>query len=230
MKNVTSLISQARTATENEDTGSTSFGIQDAEIIQYLNDAQYRLQSLIVHQHPDVFSDEAEITCDGSEKYDLKTAAPLILIDNKVLNVEYSSTGNADDYYVLDETSLKNRSPGSDGSPEFYIRSSGKIIPVSKPSSGKLRVTYIKRIKELVSAVTDANTQTLTPELPEISERYLLSYTEWKLLKRDSSVDSGEALQELTTMEQDIVKSYRHINDDVQSIPNINHWDDWSLD
>lgn len=230
MKNITSLISQARIATENEDTGSSDFGIQDTEIIQYFNDAQYRLQSLIVHQHPDVFSDEVEITCDGSEKYDLKTVAPLILIDNKVLNVEYSSTGNTDDFYVLSETSLKNRSPGSEGSPEFYIRSSGKIIPVAKPSSGKLRVTYIKRIKELVSAVTDATKQTLTPELPEIAERYLLAYVEWKLLKRDSSVDSAEALQELNTMEQDIVKSYRHINDDVQIIPNINHWDDWSLD
>ena len=230
MKNITSLISQARIATENEDTGSSNFGIQDTEIIQYFNDAQYRLQSLIVQQHPDVFSDEVEITIDGSEKYDLITAAPLIFINNKVLNAEYSSTGNADDYYVLEETSLKNRNPNSEGHPSFYIRSSGKIIPVARPSSGKLRVTYIKRIKELVSAITDATKQTLTPELPEIAERYLLAYVEWKLLKRDSSVDSAEAMQELATMEAEIVNSYKHINDDVQTIPEINQWDDWSLD
>ena len=104
MKTVANLILQARKATENTDVDeSNGIGIFDSEFTQYLNDAQYRLQSLIVQQHPDVFSDEAEITIDGSEKYDLATAAPLIFINNKVLNAEYSSTGNTDDYYVLEE-------------------------------------------------------------------------------------------------------------------------------
>lgn len=230
MKTVANLITHIRTTTENTDVDTpNNIGIDDTEFIQYLNDAQYRLQSLIVQQHPDVFSDEAEITIDGSEKYDLATAAPLILINNKVLNVEYSSTGNSDDYYVLEETSLKNRSPGSTGSPSFYVRSSGKIIPVGKPSSGKLRVTYIKRLKELVTSVSDATKQTLTPELPEICERYIIAYTEWKILKRDSSVDSTEAMSELLQMQKEIVDSYKHINDDVQMIPEINQFDDWSI-
>jgi hypothetical protein len=234
MKDLASLITQARVATENEDTGSTDFGIQDSEFIQYFNDAQYKIQSLIVQQHPDVFSEEIEITCDGSEKYDIKTeisnqSKQPILIDNKILNVEYSSTGNADDYYVISETSLKNRAPGSDSSPISFIRSSGKIIPVGKPSSGKLRITYIKRVKELVASVVTAASQTTTSELPEITERYLLAYVEWKILKRDSSIDSKEAIQELKDIEADIIKSYRHINDDIQLIPSINQSDDWSL-
>lgn len=53
-------------------------------------------------------------------------------------------------------------------------------------------------------------------------ERYLLSYCAWKILKRDSSMDSVEAVQELERMAREIVDSYGLISDDLQLIPDIN--------
>ena len=65
-------------------------------------------------------------------------------------------------------------------------------------------------------------------ELPRNVERYLIAYCAWKILKRDSSVDSQEAVQELLQMENDIVESYAVISDDVQYIPLINE-EEWTL-
>ena len=56
----------------------------------------------------------------------------------------------------------------------------------------------------------------------------MIAYCAWKILKRDSSVDSQEALTELTMMARDIVSSYGAISDDVKLIPELNSWDDWS--
>ena len=66
------------------------------------------------------------------------------------------------------------------------------------------------------------------PELGEEVERYLQSYAVWKVLKRDSSVDSTEAIQELGEIEADILASYADLGDDIQEIPVINNDDDFN--
>lgn len=146
MRYVKYLIDQVRRETENED--QTSFtGIKDSEFLQYLNDAQHRLQSLITAHHPRVFIEETKIDIvSGQESYDLPTD---IFLENKVHKVEYSSTGDLDDYYILEEADYSIRSSGSTGSPANYIRMSGKILLSPVPTSGKLRINYIKRIREL---------------------------------------------------------------------------------
>lgn len=58
-------------------------------------------------------------------------------------------------------------------------------------------------------------------------ERYIQSYCEYKVLKRDSSIDSQEALQELSLMEQEIIDSYAEISDDIVEIPEINDEGEW---
>ena len=64
---------------------------------------------------------------------------------------------------------------------------------------------------------------------PEV-ERYIHAYVEWKILKRDSSMDSSEAVQELINMEQEIVDSYADIDgDDIYEIPEINDSEDWGF-
>ena len=60
-------------------------------------------------------------------------------------------------------------------------------------------------------------------------ERFLISYAAWKILKRDSSIDSQEAIQELQLMEEEIIKSYALITDDVTFVPQLNTWEDWSV-
>lgn len=328
MRYVKYIIDQVRRETENEEV-SEFIGIQDSEFLQYLNDAQHRLQSKIVAKHPSVFVEETVISVvSGQEAYSLPSDA---FLGNKVSNVEFSSTGNDQDYYNLEEISLKRRRPGSSGDPSKYIRKSGKLLLAPIPTSGKIRLNYVKRIPELdlrrgivsgyflcsdpsyttqttcenatetwatpsdlssgavltlnsselltsttdltehqyicivdkdgnmkmknipLSTVVDVNSlilgshtaeegesisvgdyvvggkdTTTHSELPRNVERYLIAYCAWKILKRDSSVDSQEAVQELLQMENDIVESYAVISDDVQYIPLINE-EEWTL-
>ena len=315
MRSVTRLIEQVRRQTENEDFDSF-VGISDEEFIQYINDAQYNLQAAIVHQHPRVFTAEAIVDAvNGQESYELPSDC---LLANKVHNVEYSNTGDEDDYYVLEQSTIKYRTTGIQGSPTKYTRLGGKLLLAPVPQSGgKLRITYIKRLRELdkkqaqVGAARDAkpndniisssgtfdialetnnfetNTDGLSKhdfvcivdkegkslvknieitssslsvitcpahtldtgesatipvgayivggkdttthsELDISVERYLISYCAWKILKRDSSVDSSEAAEELAMMLREIVKSYAMVSDDIQFIPQLNSWDDWS--
>lgn len=315
MRSVTRLIEQIRRQTENDEV-SDFVGIQDEEFIQYLNDAQYNLQAQIVHQHPRVFIEEAIIqTVSGQERYDLPSNC---FLGNKVHNVEYSASGNDDDYYTLSQTTMKSRASGVDADPSQYIRVAGQILLTPQPTSGgKVRINYVKRLRELdkrkakvltelsetdissdftitldnanfgtnaddialhdyicivdkegrnvvknieidvdatdsiLSSQIKCKAHTLDAEdmssIPAGSyivggkdttshselgievERYLIAYCAWKILKRDSSVDSAEALQELTAMAQEIVKSYALITDDIQLIPDINSRDDWSI-
>jgi hypothetical protein len=61
---------------------------------------------------------------------------------------------------------------------------------------------------------------------PEV-ERYVQCFVEYKILKRDSSVDSQEAFQELAEIENDIISSYADISDDITDIPDINDGEWW---
>ena len=323
MRSVTKLIKQIRNQTENEEFGDFT-GINDTEFIQYLNDAQYNLQSIIVAQHPNVFIKETIITVAPNQQgYNLPSDC---FLNNKVNNVEFSATGKEDDYYVLDSTTIKNRDPGVEGYPNRYIRYNGKILLTPIPSNGgTIKVNYIYRLPELgkraaqigqktqevdvegVPTPTDVDTvvsssenfsltidnstlpinqdllsnydyfcivdkegrfviknieidtisfnevickphtldtgepfvipvgsyivggkdTTSHSELGIETERYLISYCAWKILKRDSSVDSQEAMAELQQMAQEIVNSYKVITDDVSFIPDLNSQDRW---
>lgn len=140
MKKVDKLIDQVRRQTENENEDS----IVDAEILQYLNDAHERLHSTITARHPRVFVKEKEYDLvAGASEYELPSDA---FIGNKVLNVEYSHTGNVDDYYPLEPITLKERT-NYEGYPVNYVRRTGKIIldPIPSSSTGKIRVNYVQR-------------------------------------------------------------------------------------
>lgn len=56
-------------------------------------------------------------------------------------------------------------------------------------------------------------------ELPDIAERYLLKFCDWRMLKRDSSNDSREQKEELNEMESDIVGLYAKNDFDVTEVP-----------
>ena len=146
MRYVKYLIDQVRRETENED--ATYFvGIKESEFLQYLNDAQHRLQSLITAHHPKVFIEETIMNIvSDQESYEFPSD---IFLENKVHKVEYSSSGDEEDYYILEEGDYSVRSSGQSGSPLNYIRMSGKILLAPIPTSGKLRINYVKRIREL---------------------------------------------------------------------------------
>ena len=63
--------------------------------------------------------------------------------------------------------------------------------------------------------------------LTDMAARYIEAYCIYKILKRDSSVDSAEQAQELIAMESEIVDSYKEIPNDLTNIPYINNDDNW---
>ena len=299
------LIDEIRNHTENEDF-SNSIGIKDAEFIRFINDAQYRIHSLIVQQHQDSFLKEKEIDVVAStEAYSLPSD---IYLNNRIRHVFYKDTSNDKDYYLLKPATLNNRQPGYTGYPSYYIRTADKILlnPVPAQSNAKIKLYYTRMLPRVdkrrarVGAVTlDNATNSITSlsfnittesididalekrnffsvidrngnikmkdieydsidtgtgvvtitngftyedgesisvddyivpgknsathlDLPESIERYVIAYTSWKILKRDSSVDSSEAIQELSEMESEIVASYANLQGDIYEIPLIN--------
>jgi len=175
------LITQVRKQSENTDFSDTT-GIGDDEVIQYLNDAQHRLQTVILAQHPAVFLTESVQNTEArKETYDLPSDA---YIGNKVTNVEYSSTGNELNYYPLRLGNLKNRASGRYGAPMLYIRQSGKLLLVPTPDSNhaKLRITYVKRIDQIdirrgiISSVATSGT-TITSLIGDLSATTYLDLT-----------------------------------------------------
>ena len=147
MRNVELLIKHVRKQTENEAVSGFE-GITDMEFVQYMNDAQYNVQSAIVQTHPRVFIKERVLTAVvGQERYDIPHDAYL---KNKVHNVEYSPTGDEDDYYVLSEDTIKRRNPGISGSPIKYIRMAGQLLLTPQPQDpGKIRLNYVQSLRRL---------------------------------------------------------------------------------
>lgn len=166
MRRLDLLIDQARRNTENVEFNATS-GISDEEFLQYVNDAQDRLQSLIGTRFPDLFQTEKEIA--SIQNRDYYSVPDDCFLGSRIDLVEYSKTGQADDYYFLNKGLLKEKLPGVYGSPEFYIRRSSRFLtyPIPDTSSGLFRVTYQKSLPRLdirratVSAATLA-TDTIT--------------------------------------------------------------------
>ncbi len=149
MRRIDFLLTQARRQTENDEF-SDSTGIADIELLQYFNDAQYRMLSLITSVHQNIFVKESAsipVTTD-QEVYQLPDD---VFLENRISSVEYSHTNLDRDYFKLDPIILAERRPGSRGFPNNYIRRSGKILlsPIPSSSTGKLRINYVRRIAEL---------------------------------------------------------------------------------
>ena len=177
---VSYLIDDVRSSTENEDVSDT-IGIKDPEFLRFINDAQYRIQNLIIQKHPQVFLTEYTTSVVANqEAYSIPTNS---YMGNKVSQVEYSyKTSGVDYFYPLKPASLFERRSGTQGSslnrPEKYIRKSGQIllVPVPSSSSGQLRVNYVARVPKLdlrrgsVASVTlDSATSTITALALDVS-------------------------------------------------------------
>lgn len=143
------LIDDVRTSTENTDVSDT-VGIKDTEFLRFLNDAQHRIQNLIVQKHPSIFLTEYTTqVVGGQESYAIPVRA---FMGNKISQVEYSSdTSGTDNFIPLRPGSLYERNSGADGYPLKYIRKAGVflLVPVPESSTGQLRVTYTHRLPKL---------------------------------------------------------------------------------
>lgn len=71
-------------------------------------------------------------------------------------------------------------------------------------------------------AVIGRDTSTHQLDIDQTVERYLITYAVYKVNQTDSNNDSGEALQALMAMKQEIVQSYAQVDSDFAGIPEIN--------
>lgn len=300
MRNISLLITASRRATENEEFTDSS-GIQNEEFIQYLNDGQEEIHSVINSTFPHVLMGK-QITnvTQGLETYDIPWNAYL---GTRLDYVEYSPSGNADDYYPLKKGSMKERLNGVSANPSFYIRNNSEVILQPPPQqAGKIRFTFQRAIPRLdsrratvASVVLDTATKTITSlyfdttlvidsealleenyltivdkngvvqmaripvdaidtstgevtvsagfvyqdgetitagdwacrgkyssthsQLPDVCEKYLLEYTNARILMRDSSSDASAIAQIMAKVQQTIQTAFAEPDSDPDYVP-----------
>lgn len=149
MRYIGNIITRIRQISENEDFSDTS-GISDDEILQYLNDAQVRIQSAISNTHPYVFQVEEELsTVANQEAYDIPWDA---FLGNRIDLVEHTNGQDRSSYVVLKQGRMPERvSSRVYTHPSFYIRRAGQILLQPAPGTGNdlLRLTYQKRLPKV---------------------------------------------------------------------------------
>jgi len=305
MQRLENLIEISREDTENEEFSDT-IGIKDTQFIRWFNSAQEKIQSLIAQKHQRIFVVEQpkfSIT-PRQEEYDLPFD---IYLDNRITQIEFSSSGRDDDFFALDQGTMKERNSITFGIPARYIRRGGKFLlaPIPDGVPGQIRISYVKRLPKIdirratISSVsTSGNTittliislssddktiidkqfpffsvvnaegdqqmrrikytnidqgtgivtidpsfifengETITTSdflvagpdtanrpdtlLPEMTERFLVEFMNWKAQKKDSSNDAGPMSQELVDMLNEIIETFADTDDDIIGIPEIN--------
>lgn len=147
MRRVDLLITQSRRATENQEFTATA-GIQDEEFLQYLNDGQEEIHSILQQTFPSILTTYKEQTAvQGQEAYSVPRD---LYLGTRIDQIEYSPSGVSTDYYLIKKGQLKERLNVQAGNPAFYIRRGDEILMQPKPQqAGKIRWSYQKAIPKL---------------------------------------------------------------------------------
>lgn len=140
MRRLDFLLTQVRRTTGNTDVNA----IIDDEFVQYFNDGQERIQSLVVQRYPRLFTKEGTINLVlNQDEYDLFSD---MFTPHRVRCVERTET-NEDGYYRLPRINPveRNRLHG------YFLRENKLILDstsrISKTDG--LRVQYIKKIPRI---------------------------------------------------------------------------------
>lgn len=166
MRNLELLITQARRATENLEFSDT-VGLSDNEFIQYANDAQDQLESVISKVNSDLFMTSKIISLSqGVDSYQIPTDA---LLGTKVAVVLYSPNGIEQNYRPLNQGRPSEIVGSFTGTPSFFVRlgTQIKLIPAPQSSSATLKLHYVQKLPRLdvrtgtISAIT-LGTSTIT--------------------------------------------------------------------
>ena len=147
MRRVDLLITASRRATENQEFTATA-GIQDVEFLQYLNDGQEEIHSILQGTFPSILTAyKTQQVVQNQEAY----AMPRDLyLGTRIDQIEYSCSGTPDSYYILKKGTLKERLNTQAGNPAFYIRRGAEILIQPKPQqAGIMRWSYQRAIPTL---------------------------------------------------------------------------------
>lgn len=159
MRQLDLLITQARRATENTEFSDT-VGISDNEFIQYANDAQDELESVISKVNADAFLSTKVITLSqGIDTYNIPSDA---LIGTKVVVVMYSPNGVEQSYRPLSQGRPSEIVGSFQGTPSFFVRlgTTLRLVPAPQSGAATLKVIYVQKLPRLdirsgrISAIT----------------------------------------------------------------------------
>ena len=169
MENVSILIHNVRRLTGNTNFSTTS-GIPDEDIILALNDAQDRAQLLISNSNSEAkhFTTEEEISLVANQEGYSLTGR--LYFNKEIQNVEFSYSGNDEDYQPLTKVSFLNRNSDTSDYCSHYYRRHGRLYinPIPTSSTGTLRVMYeatvddLDKRRGLISTVTGLSSTTFT--------------------------------------------------------------------
>jgi hypothetical protein len=147
MRKAELLIQASRKATENQEFTATA-GIQDDEFLEYLNNGQEEIHSILQSTFPSILTgyrvDQAVVQ---QEAYPMPRD---LYLGTRIDMIEYSCSGRDQDYYLLKKGQLKERLNTQAGNPAFYIRRGNEILLQPKPQqSGLIRWSYQRAIPKV---------------------------------------------------------------------------------
>lgn len=145
MKYIGDIISEARRDSNNTDTT----GISTEDFLRWANYGQEAIFGKILQTSPMSFQAESEISIVAEqEAYDIPDN---VYLGERIVNVEFSSSGLSRDYFKLYEVSLSFRNTYPSLRPQNYIRRNGQVLlrPTPNQTGGTLRVTYERQIDSI---------------------------------------------------------------------------------
>ena len=164
MRQTSDLITAIRTISRNSANSDGTFAITDAEIVQYLNDAQDRLQNLLccTKNIAKIFVTEKIIPLVAAQE--AYSVSDRVLLNKQFEYVEYSATGLVGDYIRLKKYDYFNRDTNSTTYPQGYFKRGGQIMlqPTPSTAQGALRISYERELDDLSLRCGTVTTATLT--------------------------------------------------------------------
>lgn len=151
MKRADELITQARSLSRNAANADGTVAIPDEVILQYLNDAQDRIQNLIssTKNISKIFATQQIIPLVANQE--AYSVPDRVLLNKQIEMVEFSFTGSLTDYVPLEKFHLFNRDTNTTSYPTGYIKRGNTLLiqPTPSVSGGTLRVTYERELDDL---------------------------------------------------------------------------------
>lgn len=182
MKRVDQLITEIRGWTNNTNY-STTAGIAQERFVEAVRDAQQMLQGAVMRANPDCSWFDTQATysvTSGTTSYGLPAD---VYYYDQVKIVEFSQSGNADDYVALDPIKYETHSQNASWPPFGYDVIAGQVWLTPPPNSttGTLRVTYVKRMSDLDLVRGTISSYAAPPALVLANDSFLdaTSLTAW---------------------------------------------------
>lgn len=166
MRRADVLIREARRISRNSANADGTYSIADDEVLQYLNDAQDRIQNKMSSRKniAKIFVTQQIISIVASQE--AYTIPDRLLLNKQIESVEFSFDGTVGNYVTLEKLNFFNRDTNTSNYPWGYIKRGGQILlqPTPSTSTGTIRVTYERDLDDLdiprgvISTITNGTT------------------------------------------------------------------------